>query len=579
MDSKILGRMTLRKLTKRLLGGLTVAYLVKDSLNADTDPGVLSILFKALTALRALVELRRKKYARACMLSLFLFKVKVGERGNSQTVYQMLTDYVRYGWIGGTYNLPPDMRSNGASTAILKYSIWERHKVSREVASKVGPIYAQRGFNRMFVFVSDTKMVEQVMLDKEAFPSRGETGITDLVGKGLLGAPSGEMHTQHRRIVGSFFSNKWLSHYADVIETETQVLVDKWKKLCAENTPTGDAEKTNITYDLSMVTLQVIMHACVGNSGAEDGGNQQFIPEKDNHEQHALDSALKEVTIATALPFMKYLPSPAHRHKNGSYAAMWKRAIGRAKEIALNPNSPMMIHTALRDARNKDGSEALTEEEVLDELNTVRAAGHETTSNTLAWAMLLLVQHPEVAVKLREEVDAVVQGTTVTFEESKQLPYTHMIIWETLRLYPTVPSFPREAAQDVEIAGYDVPKGSLVFVCQSPMNRNPAIWPNPDKFDPDRFQKLPELKPSKPVGVPDGEKFGFIPFGAGNRTCIGQRLAMLEAAQILACVAKNFTWEIADPKARINEVVDITLGPKDGLFMKFKSRGDTTIQA
>jgi len=104
------------------------------------------------------------------------------------------------------------------------------------------------------------------------------------------------------------------------------------------------------------------------------------------------------------------------------------------------------------------------------------------------------------------------------------------------------------------------------------LNKDPTLWHEPDTFRPERFQKLPDLLPSKPVGQPDGHPFGFIPFGAGNRTCIGQRLAMLEAVQMLGSIAKKFTFKLSRPGETVDEVADVTLGPKNGLYLKFDQR-------
>merc|ERR1712196_54604 len=129
--------------------------------------------------------------------------------------------------------------------------------------------------------------------------------------------------------------------------------------------------------------------------------------------------------------------------------------------------------------------------------------------------------------------DEVVQGVDAevpTAEEVKKLKYTRAVFYETLRLYPTVPHFPRVAAKDSKLGGYDVPKGATVAVIQSALNRSDKLWKQPESFQPERFMAESVKDPitSKPVGVPGGSEYGFIPFGAGQRTCIGQRFALLE---------------------------------------------------
>jgi cytochrome P450 len=187
--------------------------------------------------------------------------------------------------------------------------------------------------------------------------------------------------------------------------------------------------------------------------------------------------------------------------------------------------------------------------------------------------MMLLARHPKVLEKLREEAERIVKGEACTFDESKELKYHSQVIYETLRLYPTVPSFPRECHKDTILpSGYDIPAGSFIFVSQSGMNRDPKLWEKPDEFMPERFAGTGELQMGRPVGVPNGPKYGFVPFGAANRSCVGQRLAVLEANQILATLVLRCNWEFTYPDRKVDEVADITLGPKHGLYFNITPR-------
>merc|ERR1712232_615844 len=201
------------------------------------------------------------------------------------------------------------------------------------------------------------------------------------------------------------------------------------------------------------------------------------------------------------------------------------------------------MYMGMRRATLKDGSPAMSESEVEDEMQTIRGAGSETTGNTVCWVLMMLCQHPQVVAKLREELDHKVQAIIPTFEEARDLKYCHMILYETLRFYPTVPAFPRVAIKDTKVGGYDIPRGSMVFMSLMAMNRNPKVWDSPETFDPERFTDLPPIRASRPIGVPGGHPYGFIPFGSGPRFCAGQRLAVLESIQIIAAVVKKFDFE------------------------------------
>ena len=496
-------------------------------------------------------------------LILCSVKFRIAKEGEERSalghaLHDLLQLYTRY-----KLNLPPSMLLRKRP---FQYGPFQRHKADLQAARELGPIASANRFalmgTRTFIFVSDPDTVQKVMTDKVTFPSRGPTGFSDQTPYGLLGLPSGDMHTKHRRLIGKFMSARYLESFSEVIADETEVLLKKWQK-CAKQ-----AKPSNVCYDLSMITLQVIMRTTVGSTGHDV--NLQHVEEKDNGEYHDLDYALKEIMLSTAIPILGLLPTPKLRRVVKRGEERWERI----KEIAdssidSNDQGANIYSTLMNLGKHGKEEERLTEEEIFQEMMTIRGAGHETTSHTLSWAMLLLYQNPECMQKLRQEAAQVLKGSIATFAETKNLPYTHMVVYETLRMYPTVPSFPREAASDTTLLGYDVPKNSLVFVCQNAMNRNEKLWTNPDKFDPERFRELPELLMSKPIGIPGGHNFGFIPFGAGNRTCVGQRLAMLEAVQMLASIAKNFTWVLSYPERRISEVADITLGPKEGLDMTF----------
>ena len=324
---------------------------------------------------------------------------------------------------------------------------------------------------------------------------------------------TGPKWSAHRRIVNRFLTDNYLQSFAHVTEEEIEVLFSKWDKVAAQG------GKTNAHYDLSMTTLDVIMRCAFD---IQDEFRCQTVPEQENHLFHGLDVALREIVLRTVLPLWRYV-SPRRfqvdkivEEQHRLSQQVFDESVAR---LETNADAPPSMLDAMLKATKEDGSK-LSPTEIRDELLTVRGAGSETTSNTLCWALYLLSKPENAAVltKLRGEVDAGVKGDTCTYEEAKQLTFTSKTMFETLRMFPTVPSFPRECHEDIRLpSGYDVPRGSLVFVSQRPLNYNPELWDKPFEFNPDRFGgkdgPAPELHMSRPVGAPGGPSYGFVPFG------------------------------------------------------------------
>ena len=206
-------------------------------------------------------------------------------------------------------------------------------------------------------------------------------------------------------------------------------------------------------------------------------------------------------------------------------------------------------------ARDDDTGAGMTDRQLRDEVVTMLLAGHETTSLALSWTYYLLSQHPEVEQGIADEVERVIGDGPPGFEHLDRLICTRRAIEESLRLYPPAWGFSRRALGDDEIGGYRVPKGALVFLIPFVIHRRPALWPNPDRFDPDRF--TPEQEAQRP-------RFAYIPFGGGPRGCIGNQFAMVEAQLIVAAIAQRYRIELMRDQDIRPEPL-ITLRPAPGI--------------
>jgi cytochrome P450 len=194
---------------------------------------------------------------------------------------------------------------------------------------------------------------------------------------------------------------------------------------------------------------------------------------------------------------------------------------------------------------------------------TLFLAGHDTTANALTWTWYLLARHPDAEAKLVDELRSVLAGNAPSVGDLPRLPYTEMVIREAIRLYPPAPGVAREPIEDVKIGGYDVPKGSLIVVSTYAIQRDERFFPDPERYDPERFA------PGWEERIP---RYAYLPFSGGPRVCIGSGFAMMEARLILATVAQRYklTLESDEP---VKPVQLVTVRPSRPVRMRVEQRG------
>jgi len=203
----------------------------------------------------------------------------------------------------------------------------------------------------------------------------------------------------------------------------------------------------------------------------------------------------------------------------------------------------------------------MTDLQLRDEAITIFLAGHETTANALTYTWYLLAQHPEVEAKLHAEI-AALDGRLPTVDDLPRLKYTEMVFAESMRLYPPAWAIGRRALQDYQVGPYCVPAGSVVLMSQWVMHRDERYFPDPLRFDPERWQ--PAAKEARP-------KFAYFPFGGGPRLCIGEAFAWMEGVLLIATLAQGWRMRLVPGHALQLQPL-ITLRPKHGLKMRLERR-------
>jgi len=264
-------------------------------------------------------------------------------------------------------------------------------------------------------------------------------------------------------------------------------------------------------------------------------------------------------------PIARYLPTPKMIGFRRAVAQLDKTVYGIIAQHRARGTDSGDLLSMLMAARDEDGSR-MSDKQLRDEVLTFLLAGHETTALSMTWTWHLLSQHPEVEQKLHDELDRVLSDRVPQFSDLPALPFTERVIKESMRLYPPAWSLARTVVSDFELRGYRIPAGANVVMSQWIMHRHPAYFPDPEKFDPDRWlldrsQKLP--------------RFAYFPFGGGPRQCIGSSFAMMEATLLLATIAQRFRLRSV-PDHPVVLVPSFTLRPKYGLRMTLESRASVT---
>jgi cytochrome P450 len=221
-------------------------------------------------------------------------------------------------------------------------------------------------------------------------------------------------------------------------------------------------------------------------------------------------------------------------------------------ERRSNPAERNDFLSILLQARDEDGK-PMGDEQLMSECLTLFGAGHETTATSLSWTWYLLCQHPEIYQKVQEEVDSVLQGRTPTYDDLARLPYCLQVFKEAMRLYPPAYLLSRRALREVEIDGYRVPRDMVVLYAPCTLHHREEYFPEPEKFDPDRF--IPEREKQLP-------RYAFVPFGAGPRICIGMYFAMMEGHLLLATLAQRVKFSLVPGQTVVPDPIHhLTLRP------------------
>lgn len=373
---------------------------------------------------------------------------------------------------------------------------------------------------RPVYYLATARLAHEVLVTDARSYGKGMVyeAIHPLSGNGLL-ASGRELHRRQRRLIQPLFHKKMIQSYAETMTSQSQSLADSWHSGQRIAVPKVMIELTLTTLVGSMFSGRLPRDVVL-----------DII--------RSLPLFTRGMVARTVLPAWLCRISGFDRRFLGA-AARLRSAVDevvRAENADNTGRADLLSH--LRAARDPETGEAMSDELVRDELVSIMMAGTETTAATLTWTFHELAQNPGVERKLRAELQGVLGSRPVEYGDLGSLPYTQAVVWEVLRRYSLLMLF-RQAETPVVLGGVRLPAGADVMFSQIELHRDAGVFPEPDRFNPDRW--LPGHG-----GMPPRE--AFIPFGEGNRRCIGEGYAQAMAMIALATVLRR--WRLVPVSGR-----------------------------
>lgn len=375
--------------------------------------------------------------------------------------------------------------------------------------------------------------VRHVLVDRPANFTKGVgiERVAILLGNGIMTSERDEWRVQ-RKMIQPTFHRKVVATWMPHVHAATLRLAQRWHAAAAQRTP------VNVTQDMSDATLDVVLRALFGEDlpvlEAAGGGNPFAL--LGDHTERNLAFAYKFRQLGKLI-----MADVERRRRDGI----------RRDDIV----------SQLLDARDRTDHEPMSDRQLLDEIMTLIIAGHETTASALNWFWYLLTQNPDAAERVAQEA-AAGGPDAPAYERLDAFPYIRRALDEALRLYPPGWLLTRRSIEASTIGGYALPAGTDVLVSPYLIQRHPDWWPQPDRFDPDRF--LPERNAQR-------NRFVYLPFGLGPRACIGEHFAIVEMQAHVIMLARQFRLSLV-PGQVVGIEPQVNLRTRQPLHMHVAAR-------
>jgi cytochrome P450 len=415
-------------------------------------------------------------------------------------------------------------------------------------------VYLRLGPYHNYLFFHPDQIREVLVTKARQFIKipRARKIVARLDGDGLVFS-EGDFWLRQRRLVQPAFHARRLEEYGRPMVDQTRALIQRWKVAFGEQ----PVVTINFEQAVTELTLAIVVATLFGSEPAA--------------EPAALGAAVAtlseifmgETQSPALLPDWFPLPFKGRKRRAIRFLNDTVDRIIRARRASGGDHNDLLSMLLLAVDEEGDGR-GMSDHQARHEAMTLFIAGHDTTAAGLTWIGYTLSTQPQVAERAAAEVDAALGGRLATYQDIPRLSYLNQVIKETLRLYPpAIGVFARQAVEDVEIGGYWLKKGSLVQLLSYVTHRDPRWFPEPDRFDPERFES------GRAESIP---AFAYFPFGGGPRVCIGNQFAMAEMVLVTATLLQHLRFELAPEQGPVKLKPQLSLRPEGGLRLRLRWR-------
>nr|XP_022906714.1 cytochrome P450 4C1-like [Onthophagus taurus] len=442
-------------------------------------------------------------------------------------------------------------------------------KTLKNVSAQYGPLYRTWARSSPEVNIMKPEYFEIIMKSSTLI----KKGITygflfPWLGDGLL-ISSGAKWFQRRKMITPAFHFRILEHYMEVF-------LEKSKKLVDILQTNSNGEIFDIYPYITHCALDIICETAMGVSvnAMDDVTGNSYV-----------DSLYRASELIIRRRFSPWFQSDLYylfpegrefqKHLNVLHGFTSKVIGDRKKFLKDNPNNKInptfddMLTSSKKRLSFLDlllsANETIPDKDIREEVDTFMFEGHDTTTAGICWSLFLLGNNQDVQDKVYEELKQILgdKKCPESISDLSNLKYLECCIKEALRIYPSVPFISRKLTEDVVIDGYKIPKGVYCNLHIYKVHRDPEIYPDPMKFDPDRF--LPENTAKR-------HPYAYVPFSAGPRNCIGQKFAMYEEKTILSAILMSYKITTIDSQSTVNELAELIMRPENGLKIRLEKR-------